>query len=179
MPMIDPAVEELTRAILGHVIRGETDAFDSKAGSLPIERYQQVLGLCLLASAYVAVDASGHWPIEADVRRISRIVAERGKDSEMPVGEAEAYDYLSGVALGFKPALEVLSDAADQLLLPIFITAGMVVAFKPAGRDWQEYLDQIWNAYNTAEDLGLSVFPALQVVCRMMDADRSRDEKAG
>jgi hypothetical protein len=39
------------------------------------ERYRQILGLCLLAAAYVAayvaVDVAGRWPTDAEVRKIA------------------------------------------------------------------------------------------------------------
>ena len=46
MPIIDPKVEEPTRDMLGHVIRGELQDLSALMRSVGGERYRQVLGLC-------------------------------------------------------------------------------------------------------------------------------------
>jgi hypothetical protein len=39
----------------------------------------------------------------------------------------------------------------------------MIITFCPRDKDWWEYMDQIWNATLTAEDLDDSVLPAVQI----------------
>jgi hypothetical protein len=172
MPIIDRKVEEPTRDMLGHAIRGEMQDLAALIQSVGDERYRQVLGLCLVAAAYAAVDVSGRWPTDADLREIARVVVEH--ETEVQLDQADVYDYLSGAALGFKPLPEALGDEVSAATLPVFITGSMLFTFKPKGQEWWDYLDQIWGAYETAETVDVSVLPALQVRARMLKALEAR-----
>lgn len=167
MPTIDPRVEEPTRDMLGHAIRGEMQGLAALIQSAS-EQYRQVLGLCLIAAAYVAVDVSGRWPTDADVREIARVVAER--ETQVQLDQADVYGYLSGAALGFKSLPEALGGDVAAATLPVLITGSMLFTFKPRGQEWWDYLDQIWHAYETADSVDASVLPALQVRVRMLKA---------
>lgn len=72
-----------------------------------------------------------------------------------------------GAALGFKPLPQALGDDLAAATLPVFITGTLLFAFRPDGKQWWDYLDQIWSAYEKAETLDASVLPALQVHARM------------
>ena len=54
--------------------------------------------------------------------------------------------------------------------LPVLITASMLFAFCPQSQGWETYLDQIWSAYEIAQNVELSVLPALQVRSHMHEA---------
>jgi hypothetical protein len=137
-------------------------------------QYRLAVGLCLTAAAYVAVDASGRWPTDADTREIARVVAEH--QTRVPLSQADVYDYLSGTALGFKPLPETLGDDAAAAVLPVLITGSMLIIFKPKGKNkWWDYLDQIWSAYETAETVDVSVLPALQVRAQILMRDATPD----
>jgi hypothetical protein len=172
MPIIDRRTEEPARDMLGHAIRGETQDLSTLIQAAGDERYRQVLGLCLIAAAYVAVDITGRWPTEADVREIARLVSERG--TEIPLDQKDVYDYLSGAALGFKSLPQAMGDDLAAVTLPIFITGTLLFAFRPEGKKWWDYLDQIWSAYEQAEALDMSVLPALQVRSRMTKEAKER-----
>lgn len=171
MPIIDPRVEEPTRVMLGHAIRGDlpelTAAIDSAGG-----RYRRVLGLLLTAAAYIVVDVSGRWPTDADVREIARFTA--GHPASVHLDETRVYDYLSGAALGFRPLPGAFGDDLDEAALPALITGSMLFTFRPKGRRWWDYWRQIWRAYETAEGLDVSVLPALQVRSRMTEEAKTR-----
>jgi hypothetical protein len=167
MTVIDPTTEESAREMLGHAIRGETGELAALIRSAGNERYRQVLGLCLLAAAYVAVDVAGRWPADADVREIARLVSEQG--TEVPLDQEDVYDYLSGAALGFKSLPAALGDDLAAATLPVFITGTLLFAFRPGGEKWWDYLDQIWSAYEKAEALDLSVLPAVLVRSYMIE----------
>jgi hypothetical protein len=173
MPFIDPKVEEPTRDMLGHAIRGELPDLAAVIQSVGNERYKQALGLCLIAAAYVAVDVSGRWPTDADVQEIARLVNERG--TEVKLDQADVYDYLSGAALGFRSLPDALGDDVAAVTLPLLITGSMLFMFRPKGEKWWDYLDQIWSAYETAETVDVSVLPALQVRARMLKEVAARD----
>ena len=177
MPIIDPRTEEPTREMLGHAIRGEMRDLAALIRSVGDERYRQALGLCLTAAAYVAVDVAGRWPTDADVREVARLVSERG--TEIPLAQEDVYDYLSGSALGFKSLPEALGDDLAAATLPVFITGTLLVAFRPEGKKWWDYLDQIWGAYEKAEALDMSVLPALQVRARMAKEASDRGAAQG
>jgi hypothetical protein len=174
MPIIDPKVEEPTRDMLGHAIRGELQHLAALIQSVGNERYRQAIGLCLIVAAYVATDVTGHWPTDADIHEIARLVAERG--TEIKVDQADVYDYLSGAALGFQPLPEVFGDDMAAATLPVLITSSMLFTFRPEGQKWWDYLDQIWSAYETAETVDVSVLPALQVRVRMLKEVARREE---
>jgi hypothetical protein len=161
MESIEPDVRQMARELLDHAIRGETADLAVGVESIGSERYRLVLGLCLTAAAYVAVDISGRWPTEADVREISRIVAEREKVT--PLSEGDVHAYLTFAALGFRPLDEALGSAEKAVSLPLPITGGLLSRFCPEGSEWWDYLDQIWNATLAAESTDLSVLPALVV----------------
>jgi hypothetical protein len=168
MESIDPDVRQVARELLDHAIRGEIAGFAAGVESIGAERYRHVVGLCLTTAAYVAVDISGGWPTEADVREISHIVAEREKTIELSEGDVRAY--LTYAALGFRPLEEAMGSVEKAASLPLPITGGLLSQFLPEGRTWSEYLDQIWNATLIAEGTELSVLPALVVRDRRVKA---------
>jgi hypothetical protein len=172
MPIIDPRVEKPTRDMLGHAIRGELPELAALIESVGGEQYRHVLGLCLTAAAYIAVDVSGRWPTDADVREIARLVAER--ETEVQLDQTDVYDYLSRAVLNFQPLPEALGDDLAAATLPVLITGSMLFIFRPKGGKWWDYLDQIWSAYETAETVDVSVLPALQVRARMLKAVEAR-----
>jgi hypothetical protein len=161
MRAIDPKVEKPVREMLGHAIRGETQELATEIQTLGGETYRQVIGLCLVAAAYIAVDVTARWPAEADVREIARLVAER--ETEVELDEDDVYNYVSGAALEFEPIAEALGSDIAAATLPLLITGSMLFTFRPKGMDWWEYLDQIWDATLTAENLDEPVLPAVQI----------------
>jgi hypothetical protein len=172
MGSIDPDVERVTREMLDAAIRGEITALAARVESIGGERYGQVLGLCLTAAAYVAVDVSGGWPTEADVRDISRIVAEHEKAIELSEGDVRAY--LTFAALGFRPLEEAMGSVQKAASLPLSITGGLLSRFRPEGSSWEDYLGQIWTATRAAAGTDLSVLPALLVRDRQAAASDER-----
>ena len=171
MGSINPKVEQATRDMLRQAIRGDLEDLAALIKSVGGEAYRQVLGLCLTAAAYVAVDVSSGWPTEADVREIARIIAEREKLIDLSQADVDAY--LSDAVLGFRPLEEALGDAEKAATLPLLITGSMLFRFRPEGLTWWEYLDQIWNASLTAETLDLSVTPALLIRARRAKQTRT------
>lgn len=172
MPIIDPKIEEPTREMLGHAIRGELQDLSTLILAVGNERYRQAIGLCLTAAAYVAVDVTGRWPTDADVREIARLISERG--TEIKLDQADVYDYLSGAALGFRPLPEAVGGDLPAAILPLLVTGSLLFRFRPEGQEWWDYLDQIWSAYEKAEAVDVSVLPALQVRAKMLKAAEAR-----
>lgn len=55
----------------------------------------------------------------------------------------------------------------------------MLFAFRPKDQKWWAYLDQIWAAYRAAQDVDLSVLPALQVRAEVARALTGRETGPG
>lgn len=173
MPTIDPKVEEPTRDMLGHAIRGEPQELATLIHAVGNETYKKAVGLCLTAAAYIAVDVSGRWPTDADLHQIAENAARQ--ETRLDLEEEEIYGYLSKAALGFRPLPEALGSDAAAATFPVLITGSLLFTFRPKGMDWWEYLDQIWRAYEAADKLDLSVLPAFQVRSHMLKAIEERE----
>jgi hypothetical protein len=173
MPIIDLKGEELARKMLELVVRGDLQDLATTIQAVGSEKYGYAIGLCLTAAAYVAVDVSGRWPTEADVREIARIAAER--ETEFPLDKKDIYDYLSRAALGFEPLADALDNVEKAASLPVLITGSLLFRFRPKGQKWWEYLDQIWNATLTAENLDEPVLPAVQIRIHRAQILNARD----
>jgi hypothetical protein len=115
--------------MLGHAIRGELAELAAAIRAGGSERRRQVLGLLLVTAPYIAVDVSGRWPTDADLRKIARAVAEH--ENSTPLTEVEVHEYVSGAALGFRPPAGALGDDTAAAVGPALITGGMLFIFRP------------------------------------------------
>jgi hypothetical protein len=161
--VIDPKVEQPARAMLGHSIRHELEELANVIRRLGSAKFAACVSLCVFASAYIAIDASGRWPTDADVREIATRAAKSA--TRLDISEQEIYEYLSRVALGSERLDEVFSDEGIAPV-PLFATANLLLKFGPENTEWWEYLDQIWDAAETAERTSLTVLPALTLRAR-------------
>jgi hypothetical protein len=118
------------------------------------------LPLWLFASAYIAIDVSGRWPTDADLREIAKHASESA--TELDITEQEICEYLSRVALGPQKLDDVFS-IEGLATIPLFATANLLLTFSPGEKHWWEYLDQIWEAAEVAERTSLTVLPALML----------------
>jgi hypothetical protein len=169
MPLIDPTIEQPTREMLRHAFDGELDELAILIQSVGADQYRRVLGMCLATAAYIAVDVSdGRWPTDDEVREIARHVEEH--EAELPLDRADVYEYLEDAALGFRPLPQALNGDVTDAALPVLITASMLFTFRPQDQGWETYLDQIWSAYEIAQNVELAVLPALQVRTHMHKA---------
>jgi hypothetical protein len=119
--------------------------------------------LCLFASAYIAIDVSDRWPTDADLREIAKNASQSA--TELDIAEQEIYEYLARVALGPEKLDDVFS-VEGFATVPLFATANLLLTFAPREKHWWEYLDQIWDAAETAERTSLTVLPALMLRAR-------------
>ena len=110
---IDPRIEEPTREMLGHAIRGELPALEAEIDAVGDETYAAGITLCMIIAGYIAVDLAGRWPTEADIRELARHTAASSTDYELR--EQDVYNYLSRGALGFQPIQEVFPDPGAGL----------------------------------------------------------------
>jgi len=156
--VIDPKVEQPARTMLGHAIRHDLDELASVIGTVGSEMFAACVPLWVFASAYVAIDVSGRWPTDADLREIAARAAKSA--TRLDISEQEIYEYLSRVALGSQRLDEVFPDEGVGTI-PLFATANLMLKFGPEDREWWEYLDQIWDAAQVADRTSITVLPAL------------------
>lgn len=160
---IDPKTEQQTRKMLGHAIRHELDDLAAVVHAQGSEVLLASIPLCLLASAYIAVDVSDRWPTDADLREIAKSAAQSA--TQLDITDQEIYEYLSRVALG-QEKLDDIFAAEGIATVPLFATANLLLTFCPHEKDWWEYLDQIWEATEVADRTSLTVLPALMIRAR-------------
>jgi hypothetical protein len=161
---IDRKVEEAARTMLGHAIRHELDALADAIRSVGNETFLGTIPLCLLASAYVAIDVSGmRWPNDVVLRKIAANASKSA--TGLDISDEEIFQYLSRVALGSENLDDVFS-AEGMATVPLYATANLLLTFCPREQDWWEYLDQIWDAAEAAERTSLTVLPALMLRAR-------------
>lgn len=158
---IDRKLEKHAREMLDHATQGELQDLAATIQAVGDETYRQAIGMCVYAAAYVAVDVSGRWPTDADIREIARITAER--ETMYPLNQDEVRNYLADGALGSGELDKALGGKEAAATLPVLITASLLLRFCPQGKKWYEYLDQIWNSSLAAENLDESALPAVQI----------------
>lgn len=159
--------------MLDHAARGETRELAALIQAVGDEAYREAIGMCVYAAAYVAVDVSGRWPTSADVREIARVVAD--EETRYPLDSGEVRDFLGGAALGFTELDQALGSMEEAVTVPVLITASLLRRFCPHGQEWFEYLDEIWSAYLTAENLAERALPAVHIRLRRAEAMAIRD----
>jgi hypothetical protein len=158
---IDPKIEQPTRKMIGHAIRGELDDLAALIREKGSEALIGSIPLCLFASAYIAIDVAGRWPADADTQEIARHASQCA--TELDITQQEIYEYLSRVALGSEKLDDVFSDEGVATI-PLYATANLLLTFSPGDKHWWEYLDQIWDAAETAERTSPAVLPALMLL---------------
>lgn len=167
---IDPKIEQATRTMLGYAIRHELEDLAALMRTIGNETLVRGIPLCLFASAYIAIDACEHWPTDADIREIAKLASTQSA-TELDISEQEIYQYLSRVALGSEKLDDVFSDEG-LVTIPLYATANLLLGFRPRDKHWWEYLDQIWDAAETAERTSLAVLPALMLRARKESSRR-------
>jgi hypothetical protein len=170
---IDPKVEEPARKLLGHAIRGELDELAELWTALDVTQLAECMSLFSRVAGYIAIDVNGwQWPSESDIREIAQGIA--ALDTDYVLMEADAYDYLSRGALGFETLLDVFPDRGKIATVPLLTSASLLVAYRPDGKHWWEYLDVIESALEEAAPLSDAAFPAALLFSRRNRAQQAR-----
>lgn len=168
---IDPKVEESTRRMLGHVIRGEFDDLTKSIRSIgDDQRFRECLGLCTMIAGYVAVDVNGcEWPGEASIRKIAEVVGRSQIDVELD--QDEVHDFLAKSALGFRSLSDSFPSPEAMATQPIYIAAALLLAFFREGGDVWGYLDEIEEALEASASIKPSIAPAVVLRSHMLRAE--------
>jgi hypothetical protein len=160
--IIDPRIEEPTRTMLGQAIRGELGELDKMLDTLGEELYAMALAYCIMAASYIAIDLSGRWPTDTDIRTIAKHLSAVSDDYALR--EQDVYDYISRMALRGEMMNHVFPGGDVDIRLPVLITAQLLLSYRhPNDMDLWEYLDTIWNALNAAEHADMSLLPAMLI----------------
>lgn len=170
---IEPEVEEPARDLLGYAIRGEFDEYADAMADIGAQRYVDARDLCLRLSGYVVIDACGReWPTDTDLRRVAELLGQA--EMKFDLEEGDVYEYLARTVLGFEPLSDVFTDNEKAATVPFFATAALLVAYRPQGTDWWEYLDIVEQALEDAEpiadELAEETLPALLLLTRRAQA---------
>ena len=163
--LIDIKVEEVARDLLGHAIKGELDEFAAVAETVGEQRFLEAGSLCLRVSGYITIDIYGQeWPACTDVRGLAAVTA--SGDMRFGLEENDVYEYLAYVSLGIHPIGEMFPDEKKAATIPFFVTATLLDAYRPEGKQWWEYLDVIERALDDAAPLEQETIPAVVLLAR-------------
>jgi hypothetical protein len=143
--------------MLGHAIRNELDDLAVLLGGEGNDTLAGAVDLCTFAAGYIAIDVTGmRWPSEAMLRKIAHNACQ--SPTRLPVTEDVVFEFLSRVALGNEKLDDVFSIEGVGLV-PIYATANLLLTLFPDGKQWFDYLDQIWNAAEVADRVSADVLP--------------------
>lgn len=165
---IDPRVEQTTRDLLDHAMKGELAELPRIISAIDDDRIvQDCLKLCVMIAGYTAIEVCGsEWPNERSLRKISANTAEAAK-SRFTLDEAEVYAFLERSALRFESLRDVFATQDDAVLTPFLITASMLVTYGPRDKSVWNYLDEIEEALEASAGLKASVLPAMVLRAHM------------
>jgi hypothetical protein len=77
-----------------------------------------------------------------------------------------------------EPLFDVFPDKGKAVMVPVLITAALLVIYRAEPRHWWEYLDVIERAIENAAPLQEDDFPAVLLLPRRARALRARAEGA-
>jgi hypothetical protein len=122
----------------------------------------EVIGLAIVVTCYVVVDACGsQWPLQASVQRIARTLATGTTTAErLHLNADEIYAYLSRTVLGPERLEDVIPDEPAFTRLPVIVAGEALAVYSPKEMGMWDYLDRIESAMETASALDSTVLPA-------------------
>ncbi|HEY3686173.1 MAG TPA: hypothetical protein VGL93_24285 [Streptosporangiaceae bacterium] len=171
---IDPQVEDPTRTMLAHAVRGELDELTEAIRAVgDDQRFRECLGLCVAVAGYIAVDVLGpEWPTDAGLRRMAENAAKA--ESELDLDETQVYTYLRETAIGFQGLDRAFPTMEEMASWPIVMTASLLATFCPRDLEIWAYLDEIEEALEIADSIKPSVYPAVALQAHRREAGGSR-----
>jgi hypothetical protein len=144
--------------MLGHVMRGELDAFGALIEAIGPQMYEAAAGLAIMASGYIAIQVSERWPNGDDVQALAKRAA-TSPNSQVTADEISAY--LSRVVLAGESPLAGVDDQKKASVIPVFATANLLVSYCAQHEDQWAYLDEIWAGVDAADQAAPAVLPAM------------------
>jgi hypothetical protein len=159
---INAKVERVLREALINVARIEEDQITAPFAVLDDKERAEALGLAIIITNYVAVDACGsRWPTQASVRRIAGALATKGTMAmRLHLDAEETHAYLSRVVFGPERMEDVIPEEPQFTRLPVIVAEQALAVYCPKEMEIWEYLDRIESAIETASALDATVLPA-------------------
>ena len=159
---INAKVEKALREAIGSVPRVKADEIAAPLAALDDRERAEALGLAIIITCYVMVDACGsQWPVEASVRRIAGALATGTTTAErLHLDPEEIYAYLSRTVLGPERLEDVIPDEPTFTRLPVIVAGEALAVYSPEEMGMWDYLDRIESAIEIASALDTSVLPA-------------------
>lgn len=169
---IDPKIEQLTRRMLGHAIRGEPNELAATIREVGDDRrFAECVGLCVAIAGYIVVDVLGpNWPGDAGLHRMA--VHSANSEIDFQLDESQVYDYLKKSVMGFQPLSHVFAKPDEMTGLPIVMTASLMLAFCPREQEVWDYLSDIEDALELADSVKPSALPAMIIRAHQIAADK-------
>ncbi len=166
MALINAKVEEALREALDSVAHVEADQITAPLAVLNEEERVEALGLAVMITGYVAVDACGsQWPAPASVRRIAGALATKGSAAKrLRLDAEEIYAYLSRVVLGPERIYAVIPDEPQFTRLPVIVALQALAVYCPEELEIWDYLERIESAIEVTWSLDAAVLPAAVMI---------------
>jgi hypothetical protein len=159
---INAKAEKALREAIGSVPNVEEERIAEPLSHLADGERTEALGLAIIITSYVAIDACGNqWPAQASIRRIAGALATGTTTAErLHLNAEEIYAYLSRVVLGPERLEDVIPDEAAFTRLPVIVAGEALAVYSPKGIGMWDYLDRIESAIEIASALDTAVLPA-------------------
>jgi hypothetical protein len=160
--LINAKAEEALREALDNVTHVEVDQITAPLAALDDAERAQALGLAMMITGYVAIDACGsQWPAPESVRRIAGALATKGATAKrLQLDTEEIYAYLSRVVLGPERIRDVIPDEPQFTRLPVIAAVQALAVYCPEEIEIWDYLDRIESALEVVSSLDAAVLPA-------------------
>jgi hypothetical protein len=159
---INAKVEKALREALTSAARIEADQITAPFVLLDEGERIEALGLAIIITSYIAVDACGsQWPTQTSARRIAEDLATTGTMAKrLHLDAEEIHAYLSRVVLGPERLEDVIPNEPQLTRLPLVVAEQALAVYCPKDMEIWDYLDQIESAIETASGFDASVLPA-------------------
>ena len=160
---INTKAESALREALAAVSRLEIDQIEPALDVLDERELGEALGLAVLITGYVAVDACGtEWPTQHSIQRIADSLTRVGTiTKQLQLDSGKIYQFLSRVVLGPDPLDEFFKPEDPEFArFPIIVAHQATGVYCPREIGIWDYLDQIESAIEAAGVLQSTVLPA-------------------
>lgn len=159
---IDAKAEKALREAMGNVPRVETDQVIKPLDALDDAERAMALGIALIVTCYVGVDAcGGTWPNDGSIRQIAEDLATAGTTAKrLQLDVEQIYAYLSRAVFGPERVEAVIPDEPQFTRLPIVVAQRALAVYSPKKVGIWDYLDRIESAIEIASAMDASVLPA-------------------
>lgn len=161
------------RTMLGHAVKDKPEEIPKVVEKIGDERFRECIGLCVCIAGYITVDVLGpEWPTEAGLRQMAKGAAR--SETTYELDESQIYDFLRKSAIGFQTLDHVFSAREEMVIMPILMTASLMLTYCPREKGIWEYLDEIEAALEAADSVKQSFYPAMILFAHRLEAKKAK-----